>query len=677
MASTWYKKTAPSAVATPDAPYVAIFNSDGTEGTTLNSWYGKLSNGSVVALTFSDEQAQDAVGNILTDTASIDFTYNDAAGLITADVKAGATAILDVATTAVKGLQSANDKLKENNIWFDVTTDFGADNLDKTGATDNTTKINNILSAVPAGSILYWPAGTYDTNGGHSITKTLIFVGGGRSSTVINATHATNTIFSLTSGGAGTGFERLRISCDNSSLRTAGFAVDLTTAANSYLQQVDILFQWSGVRSGGSLQFFWDMNIREMGANAANGQCILITGSGDRYANRITTDNPSDPTGFAAIRLTQCASFVLSDCNLINGTNAIDIVPAAGLVVASVLAVNCFFDSSVIGCNIVPASPTATAQRIRFINCWFSTCTTAGVKLGNAGTHPTANINSVDFIGCDFYQNPVGIDAVNVAEWSVRASRVAGNTTAGIRIVQGDQAATHGFSITDNFIGNGAGFGANAIGITIAAGTYNRYQILDNRGLESNTTPGITDNGVVGPTGQKNVTNNMGTLILGAQVPLSSGGAALINARNAITSGTTETFLMTFRIPANSVAVQQTFKLTLYGQSSSTGTLITNIRAGAAGTIAGDTLISAVVASAASVANGYHLITGLVTVIALGPTATVAAAHTQFHATTFLQKTAAAEASANAPTTAAWFITISASISTGTWAVKHAVLEAV
>lgn len=36
---------------------------------------------------YTDEAAQDAVGNILTDTAEIDFTYNDAAPTITADLK--------------------------------------------------------------------------------------------------------------------------------------------------------------------------------------------------------------------------------------------------------------------------------------------------------------------------------------------------------------------------------------------------------------------------------------------------------------------------------------------------------------------------------------------------------------------------------------------------------------
>jgi len=42
---------------------------------------------------YTDESAQDAVGNILTDTATIDFTYNDAANQITADVKTNSISV--------------------------------------------------------------------------------------------------------------------------------------------------------------------------------------------------------------------------------------------------------------------------------------------------------------------------------------------------------------------------------------------------------------------------------------------------------------------------------------------------------------------------------------------------------------------------------------------------------
>lgn len=50
---------------------------------------------------YTDEQAQDAVGGILTDSSTIDFTYNDGANTITAAVVAGSIGATELASTAV------------------------------------------------------------------------------------------------------------------------------------------------------------------------------------------------------------------------------------------------------------------------------------------------------------------------------------------------------------------------------------------------------------------------------------------------------------------------------------------------------------------------------------------------------------------------------------------------
>lgn len=50
---------------------------------------------------YGDEQAQDAVGNILTDSSTIDFTYNDGAPSITAAIIAGSVGATELASTAV------------------------------------------------------------------------------------------------------------------------------------------------------------------------------------------------------------------------------------------------------------------------------------------------------------------------------------------------------------------------------------------------------------------------------------------------------------------------------------------------------------------------------------------------------------------------------------------------
>lgn len=50
---------------------------------------------------YTDEQAQDAVGGILTDSSTIDFTYDDSAGTITASVKTGSIGATELAATTV------------------------------------------------------------------------------------------------------------------------------------------------------------------------------------------------------------------------------------------------------------------------------------------------------------------------------------------------------------------------------------------------------------------------------------------------------------------------------------------------------------------------------------------------------------------------------------------------
>lgn len=60
----------------------------------------------VTNLYFTDERAQDAVGTILTDSSRIDFTYNDGANTITADVitdSIGNTFLANMAQSTIKG----------------------------------------------------------------------------------------------------------------------------------------------------------------------------------------------------------------------------------------------------------------------------------------------------------------------------------------------------------------------------------------------------------------------------------------------------------------------------------------------------------------------------------------------------------------------------------------------
>lgn len=77
---------------------------------------------------YTDEQAQDAVGNILTDTATIDFTYNDGANTITADVKDGSITLAKQAnmnTASVVYRKTAGNGPPEVQTLATLKTDLG------------------------------------------------------------------------------------------------------------------------------------------------------------------------------------------------------------------------------------------------------------------------------------------------------------------------------------------------------------------------------------------------------------------------------------------------------------------------------------------------------------------------------------------------------------------------
>lgn len=89
-------------VRSGDATYVlrSVTNGAGISITNGNGVSGNIIVASTITQ-YTDELAQDAVGGILTDSASIDFTYDDGAGTITAIVKAGSIGPTELAATAV------------------------------------------------------------------------------------------------------------------------------------------------------------------------------------------------------------------------------------------------------------------------------------------------------------------------------------------------------------------------------------------------------------------------------------------------------------------------------------------------------------------------------------------------------------------------------------------------
>jgi hypothetical protein len=152
------------------------------------------------------------------------------------------------------------------------------------------------------------------------------------------------------------------------------------------------------------------------------------------------------------------------------------------------------------------------------------------------------------------------------------------------------------------------------------------------------------------------------------------GAVATIPAQVA-TSGVTETLILKAAIQANAVKVGDTFEVTCLGISSSTGTLIFKIRAGANGTIA-DNLAWTSITSAAQVANQRSGFSALLVVRSIGSGGTVECEGLGFAQAALLPSVVAAVATAAVVTTSTWYIDITCTCSVGTWTAQQAVVSA-
>lgn len=135
QSSLWFAPVNPTVVPTPAAGYFAVFISDGAEGTDAGRVYKKSSTGLITSVsgdenqvTYTDENARDAVGAILQNSGSIQLTYDDDLNFISAtiiDGSIGTQHLTDAAVTTVKLIDAAvtADKVASNAITNDKLAD--------------------------------------------------------------------------------------------------------------------------------------------------------------------------------------------------------------------------------------------------------------------------------------------------------------------------------------------------------------------------------------------------------------------------------------------------------------------------------------------------------------------------------------------------------------------------
>lgn len=143
-------------------------------------------------------------------------------------------------------------------------------------------------------------------------------------------------------------------------------------------------------------------------------------------------------------------------------------------------------------------------------------------------------------------------------------------------------------------------------------------------------------------------------------------------AAAAATSGTGETLLHKLLIPANQVTTAgSTFRVQMYGVSSSTGTLIFRVRVGANGTT-GDNQAWISTTTAAQAANTWS---GVEVLVTLRSATTVQAGGCATATAVVVRQLAGAAATAAIVSSADWYIDIDVTCSVGTFTAHTATIE--
>lgn len=158
----------------------------------------------------------------------------------------------------------------------------------------------------------------------------------------------------------------------------------------------------------------------------------------------------------------------------------------------------------------------------------------------------------------------------------------------------------------------------------------------------------------------------------------SSGGVTPVAGRGATTSGTSETFLFTVKIPAGSVAAGSTFRMSAstYWTPTTFTQFQVNIRAGTTGTLADSLLCQLSCYGSSGSQPQRTLLEGMAQVVTAGSSGVVVGHASSGSDTDFWRVDAPAEVVRSVDTTGVWYLTFSASVPTGTLSVETATVEA-
>lgn len=252
---------------------------------------------------YTDEMAQDAVGGILTDTAEIDLTYNDGAGTITADIKAGSVALARLVNASARSFIAASAA----GAWAERS--LSANVLTMLDSADNAAIRSNVGAVNIAGDTM---TGALNTTG--------IYLGGAGGQALTSAILASlyhsggNTVAVLDSDGGNAVVRLTNYLASSSAPQFEGRHARGTLAAPTALNNADQLATINALGYNGSAF------INGAGFQFWTGEAWSVGNTGSFFVMSLTAN--ATTTATEAMRLTPAAGLsIFGSSNVVIDAN--------------------------------------------------------------------------------------------------------------------------------------------------------------------------------------------------------------------------------------------------------------------------------------------------------------------------------------------------------------------
>jgi hypothetical protein len=258
-----------------------------------------------------------------------------------------------------------------------------------TSATDNQAAINTGLFALGAGPV-YFPPGTYNTTGNHTLLAGQYIVGAGKGVSIISNTSLANDTFKITSSFCGIADMTLT----GTASRLSGTAINAIGApSHTYISRVSIFnFATAGIQLNGVVQYIDECDISIPTITTGSG--ILISGGNDTYIYGYEFDGMVAGTGptecFSGLEITQSGGVWVDGAGILHAQN--------GVVITATEAVMFFHNVASDTCSgnawLISTGAGGTINDCAFSQCWGASST---VGSGVLVTGVANSINGLTF----------------------------------------------------------------------------------------------------------------------------------------------------------------------------------------------------------------------------------------------------------------------------------------